>query len=226
MKYLLLTAFAFCLLAPLNAQNLWLGKEGQKFYDELVIRKALKGEKPDYDGSPYMKDEFSESIVIFKSGEVFEEVPLRYNIFNDQFEAEMEKGVYALKRGSVVTEVIIDDRHFEYSPYIYMSKEKAGYLELLHKGDYSLYRQLQVEFKEAQPAQPYIEERPAMFNRKNPLYYIAKGDETPVFIKNRRDAISYGKQNGMELKKYIKKNKLRMRDLDDFMQVVKYMNQQ
>lgn len=225
MKKLLLTAFLFCLLITIQAQPIWFGKEGQRFYDELLTRIKMN-ENFDYEGSPYMNDEFSKSTIILKSGEVLEKVPLRYNVFNDQFEVEIENVAYGLNRGDMINKVIIDNRHFVYSPYILQSKEKEGYLELLHKGDYSLYRQIKVRFEEEQPAQPFIEKRPAMFSKKRPLYYIASGDELPVYIRSKRGAINYGEENGLDLKKYIKKKRLKMNDTEDFMELVKYMNQQ
>lgn len=207
-----------------QGQNLWLGAEGQKFYDELLIRKSLKGEYGKYEGSPYMNEEFSEATVVSSDNQVFEKVPLRYNVYSDLFEVEMEDGVYNLRRGGIVSRVKMDGRDFIYTTYDYQSTEGEGYLEEISRGIYSLFKQHQIIFREAEPAKPYQEAEPARFEEKNPLLYISRGDNRPVFVRNKRGLLELAGEKEKELNGYIKDNKLKMRDEADMIKAVEFLN--
>ncbi|MBN1387773.1 MAG: hypothetical protein JW965_04955 [Bacteroidales bacterium] len=208
----------------LSAQNLWLGAEGQKFYDELILRKAARGEVESYEGSPYMDEEFTEATIVSSENQVFNKVPLRYNVYYDLFEVQLDEGVFNLKRGGVVAKVSLQGHDFVYTTYDYQSTEGEGYLELIIEGRYKLYKQHQIVFKEAEPAQPYQEAKPAMFQERDPLFYIAFNDNRPVFIKNKSNLMEIAGDNEKALKDFIKDNRIKIRDEEDIVKVVEYLN--
>jgi hypothetical protein len=200
MKTIYLGIFLMACTVSLTAQNLWLGAEGQRFYDELVMRKAVKGEVESYEGSPYMDEEFTEATIVSSKDQVFNKVPLRYNIYYDLFEVQMDEGIFNLNRGGVVTKVDLQGHTFIYTAYDYQSIEGEGYLELIIEGKYTLYKQYQIVFREAEPAQPYQEAKPAMFQERDPLFYIACNDNRPVFIKNKRSLEEIAGDNEKDLR--------------------------
>lgn len=206
------------------AQNLWLGAEGQKYYDELIMRRAARGEIESYEGSPYMNEEFKKATVISSEDMVFEKVPIRYNVYYDLFEVQLEEGIYNLRRGGIVSKVNLEDHRFIYSTYDYLSSEGEGYLELVMEGEYTLYKQHQVVFKEAEPAQPYQEAKPAKFEGRDPLFYIAHGDKQPVFIRNRRSLLDIAGEKEKTLKDFIKDERLKIRNEEDMVRAVEYLN--
>jgi len=207
-----------------TAQNLWLGAEGQRFYDELLNRKAVKGEIESYEGSPYMDEEFIEATIKSSDNQAYEKVPLRYNIYYDLFEVQIEDAVYNLKRGGIVAEVSFPGHSFIYSRYEYLSTEGEGYLELVEKGTYTLYKKYQVVFKEAEPAQPYQEKKPAMFEKRDPLFYVAYGDNKPVYIRNKKGLLDIAGDNEKALNNFIKDNRIKIRDEADMVRVVEFLN--
>jgi len=224
MKTIYLSLFLMACTISLTAQNLLLGAEGQKFYDEFLIRNAAKGEVERYEGSPYMDEEFSEATVISSENQVFEKVPVRYNVYYDLFEVQMEEVVYNLKRGGIVSKVTLSGHNFLYMTYNYQSGEGEGYLELITEGMYTLYKQYQVVFKKAEPAQPYQDAKPAMFQERDPLFYIAYGDNQPVFIKNKRNLMDIAGDNEKALKDFINDNGLKVRNEEDMVKAVEFLN--
>jgi len=219
-------SIVFALMAlGATAQNLWLGAEGQRFYDELLNRKMVKGETATYEGSPYMNEEFTGATIVSSEDQVFTEVPLRYNVYYDLFEVEMEDAVYNLNRGGVVAKVEIDGHIFIYTEYDYQSSRDEGYLEVLIDGPWSLYMQHKVVFREAVPAKPYQEEEPASFEERDPLFYVSHGDEPPVFIRNRKALLELAGNKEKELNSFLKDNKLRLRNEDEMRQAVKFLNE-
>ncbi len=207
-----------------TAQNLWLGAEGQRFYDELLNRKAIKGEIENYEGSPYMDEEFTAATIKSSDNQAYEKVPLRYNVYYDLFEVQIEDIVYNLKRGGIVSEVSFPGHSFIYSEYEYLSTEGEGYLELVEKGTYTLYKKYQVVFKEAEPAQPYQDPKPAMFQERDPLFFISYNENLPVFIKNKNGLLDIAGENEKVLKDFIKDNGLKVRDEDDMVKAVEFLN--
>lgn len=224
MKTIYISLFFITCTMTMAAQNLWLGAEGQKFYDELIMRKAARGEIESYEGSPYMNEEFKKATVISSEDMVFEKVPIRYNVYYDLFEVQLEEGIYNLRRGGIVSQVNLEDHRFIYSTYDYLSSEGEGYLELVMEGEYTLYKQHQVVFKEAEPAQPYQEAKPAKFEERDPLFYIAHGDKQPVFIRNRRSLLDIAGKKGKTLKDFIKDERLKIRNEEDMVRAVEYLN--
>lgn len=224
MKTLYLSIVISILSFGATAQNLWLGAEGQRFYDELLNRKMVKGEEATYEGSPYMNDEFKEATLVSSEGQVFIKVPLRYNVYYDLFEVEMEDAVYNLNRGSVVAEVEIEGHKFIFSEYEYQSSRGEGYLEVLIEGPWSLYKQHQLVFREAEPAQPYQEAEPASFEERDPLFYVSHADGLPVFIRNRRGLLELAGDKEKELNNFLKDNKIRLRDEAEMIKAVEFLN--
>jgi len=226
MKTIYLGIFLMACTVSLAAQNLWLGaEEGQKFYDELIIRKALQGDDASYEGSPYMDEEFAEATIVSSENTVFKKVPLRYNVYYDRFEVQLDEGVFNLKPGGVVSKVNLQGHNFIYITYDYQSTEGEGYLELITEGRYTLYKQHKIIFKKAEPAQPYQEAKPAMFQERDPLFYVKYGDNQPLFIKNKRDLEEIAVDNEKALKDFIKDNRIKVRDEEDMVKVVEFLNE-
>ena len=177
-----------------------------------------------YEGSPYMDDEFTEASITSSENQVFEKVPLRYNVYNDLFEVQMEDAVYNLRRGGIVSNVKLPGHSFIYSKYEYLSTEGEGYLELLARGTYTLYKKHQVVFKEAEPAQPYMDPKPAMFQHRDPLFFIAHKENKPVFIKNKRSLLKIAGENEKSLKNFLNDSSLKIRDEEDIIKAVEFLN--
>jgi hypothetical protein len=136
----------------------------------------------------------------------------------------MEDAVYNLNRGSVVAKVEIDGHRFIYSKYEYQSSEGEGYLEVIIEGPWSLYKQHQVVFREAVPAQPYQEAEPASFEKRDPLIYVSDGDELPVFIRNRKGLLELAGDKEKELNNFLKDNKIKLRDEAEMKKAVEFLN--
>ncbi|MDT8400156.1 MAG: hypothetical protein RQ743_00550 [Bacteroidales bacterium] len=224
MKKIYLSIVISIIALSATSQNLWLGAEGQRFYDELLNRQAVKGEIGNYEGSPYMEEGFTEASITSSENQVFEKVPLRYNAYYDLFEVQMEDAVYNLKPGGIVSEVKFPGHHFIYSKYDYLSTEGEGYLELVTKGSYSLFKKHQVVFKEAEPAQPYMDPKPAMFQDRDPLFFIAHGENPPVFINNKRSLFEIAGDKEKVLKNFFNERKLKIRNEEDIVKAVEFLN--
>ncbi len=224
MNKLYLCVIIVFLCSALSAQNIWLGSENQKYYEEFLVRKAMEHETESYEGSPYLYDEFTEAQVVLSEKHIFNEVTLRYDVYHDLFEIKMKDAVYNLRRGAMISDIIMGDHKFRYMEYEYMSTSLQGYLDVIEEGEFSLYKQYRIVFREAEPARPYVESKPAMFQKRDPLFYIASGDNRPVFVNNRRNLLNVAGEYEEELKEFIRGNELKLRDGDGMLKAVKFLN--
>lgn len=96
----------------------------------------------EFEGSPFLNDQFIPGEIIANDTLVFREVPLRYNIYNDRFEFRNED--------DQILEIGVLDNSFRYNilnnifctlNYSDRGKVKRGILEILVDGNARLYKQ-------------------------------------------------------------------------------------
>ena len=64
-----------------------------------------------------------------------------------------------------------------------------------------------------------------MFQERDPLFYVKYGDNQPLFIKNKRDLEEIAVDNEKALKDFIKDNRIKVRDEEDMVKVVEFLNE-
>lgn len=176
----------------------------------------------DMKGSPFLNEEFETGKVYLRSGKIYEG-PLRYDIYSDQIEFETKEGlVYEIKNPETVEKVTIGTRNF-FSFVKEDGKNVTGIYEELVKGKHSLFSKLRVYLKDAVPAKPYVEARPATFIKKKSNYYLSDstGELNPI---NTKKELLKLLDNPTEVKTFIKKNKINFNDEQDLISLVNYLN--
>ncbi len=210
------------LAVTLNGQTIY--PEVQKVFDEHYYR--LKTAEPigfAYDGSPYLYDQFRTGDVIFDDGTIYKEMLLRYNVYYDLFEFSIKGHTYALDKSMKYSVFRIGDQTFVYQSYFYNSIKKEGYLEIIAKGNYSLYRIYNVRLKEAEMAKAYKDPTNAKFIYQKPDYLISKDDGKIVSIKNEKELLK--KLDLSEpVKKYSGNKKIKLRNEKDYLQLIEFLN--
>ena len=127
----------------------------------------------------------------FTTGKINQEAYLlRYDLYEDRFEFKKQINApedYVIRDLSVV--VHYDTVDYYFLPYYYRSKKKfnVGYLSLIHDLDTAkIYRKNEVTFRPATFSPTTIEIGfPPRFI-KRVLYFIQKGEETPVQISKKQ----------------------------------------
>ena len=179
----------------------------------------------DIDGSPYLNDEFIKGSIYTISKTQYSDLPLRYNIYNDEIEFETDDNkVAALDAPEIVEKVTFGDFLMEYIPFEYSNKVKKGFFEVLLKGKASLYSRPEVEFRDAKKPEPYKEAEPAKFIRKDDRYYLRFGMEAAIPCVNKKDVIGKFPDHSSDIEAFIKKNKINVKKEDDLKKMVEYYN--
>ncbi len=179
----------------------------------------------DVEGSPYLMDEFVNGSIYTVQKFQFEEVPLRYNIFNDELEFKTPSNeILALSTPDIVQKVVIGDTTLAYLPYLQSNKIRKGFFIILKEGKASLYAKPGLMFKEATPPAAYKDPEPAKYIKKSDDYYIIAGSEPAQIINNKKDLISVFPDNQDKIEKYISKNKIKTNNPETLKELVEFYN--
>ena len=155
---------------------------------------------------------------------VFSEVVyLRYNMFKDEMEFMKDSKILFLKKQEKTT-VTFNNSNEKYG--VFNLDDKLKYFQIQNTGDILLLTRKVVEFHEAKPAQSsYQKDKPADLKREDDIHYIKFEDNSIVEIPSRqKNFLAIFKNNSNAVKKFIKENKINIKDVEDLKKVVKYLN--
>ncbi|ROI02162.1 MULTISPECIES: hypothetical protein [unclassified Chryseobacterium] len=184
---------------------------------------VISSKRPDkltYDeieGSAYFEKQFSMASV----SPNYEDVLIRYNIYNDEVEFKKNEDVMVLPKTDTFSRII-----FRNSKNVLVLLDSTGYYFEIVKGKYTLYKKLRTKFIDFVPAPtPYQADKPAMFRNLEPVYYIKVGDNLIGNFKSTKDLISQ-LPDKETLNSFLKSNKIKADKEEDLIRLVNFLNQQ
>lgn len=176
-------------------------------------------------GSPYLNKEFENGSIYTIQRQQYNEIPLRYNIYNDNLEFKTpDNEIMALDAPEIVEKAVWGNNILTYSPYLIANKTKKGFFLILEEGNASLYAKPAVGFQNATEPAAYKDAEPAKFVKKPDEYYIRFGTDQAVPISTKKDLIAAFPDHRDKMESFINKNKIKTNKSDDLKEVVKYYN--
>ncbi|MDN5199820.1 hypothetical protein QQ008_00560 [Fulvivirgaceae bacterium BMA10] len=225
-------SIAFLLLFYLSipgvrAQNQQINHEFgevRQLVDEVKFKQRSSNLPEDVQGSPYLSKEFIRGEVHLKSKSKYKDVPLRYNIYNDDIEFEKDGQVFALGSKIHIDQVVIGLDTFVYLTYLERETVKQRYFKSLVRGKASLLIKMNTIFKEKKASTGILLEQPAQFDRQQDVLFIKVDNKLAIRIpgKKKLSAIFEDKQELMAA--FIKAEKLSTRNQLDLVKLVNYYN--
>jgi len=178
-----------------------------------------------YEGTPFLTGQKNGCKLILEDKTEYDNVSLRYNIYDDELEFEKKEQFYKVPKDKLFAEFYIDDHHFRYFWNFKDKKYKPGYLEILVKKDkIYLLKKHHVDLIEATKEEPYKEAKPAQFIPRKPLYFIGFNNEPLKEFKSEKELYELIPEHSIMLKEHIKKNKLKFRNEEDIVSTIVYLN--
>lgn len=202
----------------LNGQNYEPFLDQYYFNKNNSISKANSFES--ISGSPYKNDKFITGILKMKDSTVYK-LPLRYNIYADEMEYQMDNKNYYVTNKQNIEEV-----SFENSIYKYMTIEgKRGFFEQLVLGKCTLLKKYIIHFQAAEGPKP-IEgtPRPAQFLNQRSQYFILTNNKEPVMIKKMKAILEVLNDQKNSLEVFIKTNNVKKLNEKNLIKIVNYYN--
>lgn len=229
MKHLIVFALFFSLWATVRSQpNLYQVRQAMEFYSLNKLRSGTTNNtlsEKDIEGSPYLNDEFVKGSVFTTQKQQFVDIPLRYNIFNDELEFKTpDNVVQALATPELVEKATFGEHQLVHSPYFVSKNIKTGFFEVLVQGKASLYAKHEVVFNNATEPAAYKEAQPAKFVAKPEDYYIRAGNDAAFLISGKKDLMDAFPDHKNKMGKFVKENKVKPNKPETLKQLVEYYN--
>ena len=176
-------------------------------------------------GSPYASEKLIEGYVLFTGGDSLTYY-LRYNIYADEMEYLEGEDLMIVQNSKDLEDIGINGNLYKYLDYSWLKNLKSGYLISVIDGPLSIYRKQRVKFQDAKPAKSsYETSRPPTFNKETDVLLYSQDGSIPdkvVFVNNIVDQVFPTHQ--VHLKEYIKKNKIKVKKEEGFIELVEYYN--
>lgn len=177
------------------------------------------------DGSPYLNNEFIEGTVFTTSKYQFVDIPLRYNIFNDDLEFRTaDNKVMAMATPEIIERVTFGEYEMVYIPFFSAKKTKRGYFKVVVNGNISLLARPQILYQKPEEPGAYKEAKPAKFISKPDKYYLRNGMDEAVKIDKKSEVIDFFPAHNDDVSAFIKKNKIKTNKEAGLKKLVEYYN--
>lgn len=198
---------------------------------DAISKRSFSTEE--FQGSPYVSNNFQPT-TLYYGDEKIVAIYYRYNALNEEIEIKEQNiegiGIRALGRDKKIN-ILNNGKHMSFMTFIDIKgRTLNGYLTQLAKGEtYDLYKRIHVKYTAGSPAaNSFVKAIPSRFSHYHE-YYIQKAsidriDE--ISLKNRQLLKLIKEDKNVELKAYIKKNKLDIKKEQDLIALINYLNEQ
>ena len=177
------------------------------------------------DGSPYLNDEFISGSVYTVQKIQYNEIPLRYNIYNNNIEFKTASDeIQELTNPEIIEKVVMGDIQMVYSPYLMANKNNNGFFIVLEEGKVSLLAKPEIQFVPATQPAGYKDAEPPKFIKKSDEYYLRIGTGQAILISNKKDMIATFPDNQDKIENFVSKNKIKTNKPESLKELVKYYN--
>jgi hypothetical protein len=181
------------------------------------------------EGSPYANESFLVGVINQEDKSVYDKILLRYNIFADEIEIKKSGNSSDSDYDALIKDpksiVKIANSIYVFVPFE-GSMEKGHYFTVvLEEIAFDLYKKTEVDYSKPYKAKTsYERDRPAKFTQKNSYYLVSKNGTFYELPDSKSKIIKVMSSKEVEVKSYIKKNKLDISSENDLVKLVKFYN--
>lgn len=187
-------------------------------------KKDLRDRNAKIEGSPYLSEEFSTGSLSFRDT-YYKDLQLRFNVYQGHFEFKSgDEVLYFDPRYTEVDTVWMGDEKYIYVAHDNGRNTRRNYMKILHDGPAKVLLLREISLLEPEEASGYEEARPARFEPRPGVLYVQVGDEPALEFKNKRSIDDVFPDHVKALEQYARSKKLRFRDPEDLLTLVKYYN--
>jgi len=178
-------------------------------------------------GSPYLNDDYKKGYMIVDDTLKISGLEFRYNIYKEEMEIHYNNEYKAIYKPERVNYVVFHNDTFIYSDYIHNDEMKKGYLKVITQGKLSLLKKymcvlLEPNYNNAMSAGI----KNYRYSKKE--YYVLKKDNNKekaiTFKPGKKQLYKLLPEKKEQLKSYIKKNKIHIKQESGLINLVEYYN--
>lgn len=198
--------------------------------DHLLIKTSDKylyrDEASKVEGTQFLNESFVDGNVQTNKA-MFERVPMRYDIFNDQIEFKQNNNVYILDPDTQIKKIEIRENMIMVVGLYERLKgnRQLGFFTMLDSGKLTLMARQVVVFQEAQlPKALESSSTPAKYLRSPDVYFYKIGTGKITKIESVSKLIGALPDHNVEVAKFAKKEKISARKAAELLSLVQYYN--
>ncbi|NJN25377.1 MAG: hypothetical protein HC819_05090 [Cyclobacteriaceae bacterium] len=166
-----------------------------------------EGNDSNIDGSPYLADDFANGNIYYEGKYEVSDVPLRYNIFNDEMEFKIKEIIMAIANPKKLDKVLIGEEVFVFLN-MQNGSDPSGYAKKWNSGYPALLTKMKVIFQDQEAPKAYVDAKPARFVRSNDEHFVMVAPEKIEDVKSVKKLIEALGGNQQELTAFAKKEKI------------------
>lgn len=151
-----------------------------------------------------------------------ETVPLKYNIYKDEMEF-LKNGQILFLNKQAGREVLFNSLNKKYE--VFNFEGELRYFITHNLGKNRLLSREIVKYSEAKPAATsYQNDKAADFKRKDDIFYLESNNTIIEIPSKKKKFYSIFGNNAAKIKKFVKSNKLNIKETEDLKNIVEYLN--
>jgi hypothetical protein len=174
---------------------------------------------PGEPGDAYLDVNWNSGLVIMKDQSEIELPQMRYNILTQQIQFVRDTEIQAISNPQEVSLIRINDKVFIYDEFITDGVRRSGYLELLEDGSCKLLRRWIASYKQVDE----LTGEETIYRTQRYFLQFDGGEIGEVKTSSAAFCETFGK-HGNELKKFMKEQKLKVRNPQHLRSLVSYYN--
>ena len=186
--------------------------------------KIITEETKNIEGNAFAQDEFIAGRIVKFDGVSYIDIPMKYNIYNDQLEFEDNEGIpFYIGNPKEFKEILIGKQRYVYRDYIYKNKSISGIYELLSEGTISLVKKERILVEDSEPDQHFKLAKRARFEHLPSEYFVVKDRMYISRINSIKGMVKLLGGNKL-LTQYSRLNKLKFTNESDLKKLILYYN--
>lgn len=222
--FILPVFFLIFFVLEVQAQDSYVTVQLTDMIGQLNFDRKAQGGNTGIEGSPYLTDEFKNGEVYYGGKYKVPKVPLRLNLYNDQFEYKDRSAILALADPKIIDKIIIEDEI-----YIYIEKnggsDVEGFVKMWNAELPSVLTKMKTVFKDKEEPKPFEETKPDRFERVLDKHFIMKSSDEVVKIASVKKLIKYLGAHQDELSSFAKKEKVSSGDPEELAKLLDYFQE-
>ena len=195
--------------------------KAQEYLRDILGRPIRELAFIDVIGSPFANDEFLKGNVILNNDDEYENVPLKYNTYNDEL-------YFKNVKDEMLLSFVIPVKWFKLAGQTYLN----GFPEIDNFTRNSFYgllagnkiKLLFKSYKTILESRPYNSPHAEKRFESNKAYFILKEGKMYRFKPSRKDLLDLFASSGPKIEEYIKKEKVNFKNDEDLVKLFDFIN--
>ncbi len=182
--------------------------------------KIWDGKAEGVEGSPFFVDRWIDADVTTKLGSTFERIPVKYNGLSDEIYFKDENGKVLVFNSDIIERFEFRDNEKDIT-YVFRHIPFQGFMLVLHDAETSLLKSVRKKIRKGQESNGYNTNKTNDKIYDIETLYVEIGEKGRIFpISSRKSFVEA--LNSSKMESYMKKEKLRMKFIDDLVLALKY----